>query len=389
MPRTTTSVDPATGLRLPTGVECRGDGQYRARKLIDGSRHSQTFATAAAARAWLEEVSVDARRNAFRDLREARRTTLRDVIDRYEREALGANSELLGAQELRTGHLPTIRADPVCDITMARLERHHIAQFRNRMRKAGYAKATIVRRLNILAKIIRYAIQEFGLGITDNPASSANVARPAYADVCRDRRLVGDEEERLIAAMETSCNSWDVWLVRWAIAQAMRRGETFALRWCDIDQERRVVTVHGRSGIRNKNGSVAERRPLMPEAIAILQQIPHGGPNDPVFPAGPRGAFSKRFERLVAAAGIADLTYHDLRHEATSRLAKRYNNKLDLMRVTGHRTLKSLNRYYNVQPEELAWTADRHARRSVARQAARAAGRPHRFSVAAFTLPTL
>jgi integrase len=48
-------------------------------------------------------------------------------------------------------------------------------------------------------------------------------------------------------------------------------------------------------------------------------------------------------------AGLEDLTFHDLRHEATSRLAKRYPNPMDLKRVTGHLTLKSLDRYY--QPD--------------------------------------
>ncbi|MBK3799343.1 tyrosine-type recombinase/integrase [Azospirillum brasilense] len=373
MPRPTTSVDPATGRRLPTGVECRGDGQYRARKLIKGARQSRTFATVAAARVWLEEVSVDARRGKHRDLRLAKRTTLGEVVARYEKDVLGDKSALRGAKEERTGHLPAIKGDEVCEVKMDLLEAKHIQGFRDRQLET-YAPATVVRRLTILQAIIKHARQAYGIEIASNPADGDEVDRPKDADVERDRRLVDDEEARLVAAMLASCNRWDVWLVLWALAQAMRRGETFALRWRDIDERRGVVTVHGRNRTGNKSGKKVEKRPLMPEALKILAQIPRGKPDDPVFPAGSPGAFSKRFERLVAAAELDDLRYHDLRHEATSRLAKRYKNPLDLMRVTGHLTLRMLNRYYNITPEELALFAAKHAARQAARQAARSAG---------------
>ena len=57
---------------------------------------------------------------------------------------------------------------------------------------------------------------------------------------------------------------------------------------------------------------------------------------------------------MVGRAKLQDLTFHDLRHEGTSRLAKRYPNPLDLKRVTGHRDLKSLDRYYKPDLTELA-----------------------------------
>ncbi|MCW3474957.1 hypothetical protein [Limobrevibacterium gyesilva] len=44
------SLDPATGRPLPLGVAYRGPYQYRARKLIDGTRVTKTFETAKVAR---------------------------------------------------------------------------------------------------------------------------------------------------------------------------------------------------------------------------------------------------------------------------------------------------------------------------------------------------
>lgn len=52
-------------------------------------------------------------------------------------------------------------------------------------------------------------------------------------------------------------------------------------------------------------------------------------------------------------AEIVGLTFHDLRHEATTRLARKLD-VLDLSRMTGHRDLKSLRMYYNPAAEEIA-----------------------------------
>jgi len=57
---------------------------------------------------------------------------------------------------------------------------------------------------------------------------------------------------------------------------------------------------------------------------------------------------------MTRRAGLTNLTFHDLRHEATSRLARYLSNPLDLMRVTGHRDLKSLDRYYQPIMQALA-----------------------------------
>lgn len=97
-----------------------------------------------------------------------------------------------------------------------------------------------------------------------------------------------------------------------------------------------------------------ETRPLMPgaksillEKLAMRSSVPDPGAH--VFDVGSEDSFSLRFGRQIKKFGVHDLTFHDLRHEATSRLAKLFPNPMDLKRITGHRDLKSLDRYY--QPE--------------------------------------
>ena len=46
--------------------------------------------------------------------------------------------------------------------------------------------------------------------------------------------------------------------------------------------------------------------------------------------------------------------FHDSRHEAATRLSAKLANVLELSAVTGHRSLKSLKRYYNPTPADIA-----------------------------------
>ncbi|MCW3474956.1 site-specific integrase [Rhodovastum sp. RN2-1] len=290
-----------------------------------------------------------------------------------------------GAEEDRLGHIPAILGDFIADVVLSKLTSKSVVGFRDRQQSL-YAPSTVVKRLNLLATVLNWARKDpWYLPLAVNPASADLVERPSDADAKRDRRLLvvsraqlrhaaargeeppKNEEEYLYDAVARSENKWDIWLVKWAIAQAMRQGESFALRWHDVDLDAKIVTGRGRHNRGTKNAKHRkergpELRPLMPQAIAVLEAVmPVGGlqPSALVFPAGSQMAFRVRFARLLARARVrhipaplkelgylSDLTYHDLRHESASRLAEIYKNPLDLMRITGHLDLKSLNRYY-------------------------------------------
>jgi len=51
---------------------------------------------------------------------------------------------------------------------------------------------------------------------------------------------------------------------------------------------------------------------------------------------------------------LVDLRFHDLRHEAASRLFERGLNSMEVASVTGHRTLQILKRYTHLKAGELA-----------------------------------
>jgi integrase len=361
--RQTQIIDPSSGLPLPVGVIYRGPSQYRARKLVNRRRVTQTFTTAKKAARWLTEIEIDVARGQFVDQTEAQRHTLGQIIERYRDEILGEDSEKRGAEKEK-GHLKIVLEDEVCSLRMSLLNSADIAAFRDRMKSVEYAPATIVRRLNLVQTIIEHARREWRINIANNPAQL--VKRPAGADHKRDRMFAppnsysmtesdGDithsEEERLLNACDADANPWLGSIVRFAILTGMRQGEIVGLRWSDIDLHIRTAIVRGAAGTVTKNGEIREV-PLMPGAVSLLKAI-RQPVRDRIFPID-QNVLKMRYRRAVKRAGIEDLTFHDLRHVATSRLAKLYPNPLDLKRVTGHKDLKSLDRYYHTTAVELA-----------------------------------
>ncbi len=350
------SIDPATGRALPDGVVYRGPRQYRARILIDGKSHSKTFATASSAGRWIREQRVDSDRGVFIDRSEAERNTLGAILERYRTEV--SPTKRGGDREDNMLGVVT-KHDPIARVRLSALGSKDVAELRQRMVAAGYAPATIVRRLNLIATVINHARREWGIGMFENPAAAALVARPKGADRKRDRRLAPPqgkdlgEEHRLFDRLAAEKYQHHlIPLVRLAIETATRQGELCALRWDDVHLDKRVMTIRGLSGVGSKNGEI-RHVPLSTAACDALRALPRTLHTNRCFPVD-QATLKVAFMRAVKRAGIADLTFHDLRHEATSRLAKTYTNPLELMRVTGHKTLSMLARYYHVDAEELA-----------------------------------
>lgn len=65
-------------------------------------------------------------------------------------------------------------------------------------------------------------------------------------------------------------------------------------------------------------------------------------------------ALKHAWERACATADIVNLHFHDLRHEATSRIAQKLPNHIELASVTGHKDFRKLGRYYHPRASELA-----------------------------------
>lgn len=349
-------IDPETRKPLPRGIWYRGPAQYQARMQVDGRRIRRTFETAALAQAWLEQAGAKTKLGQPLDSPELEKITIGRLVENYRDQVMKD-----GREQDRVGHIPALLAD--AQLSMCRLSAFKapvVRAWRDRMIADGYSPATVVKRLNLLASIVNYANSEWLMQIA-NPASGSVIRRPPGADKKRNRRLVEEESEaeRLFAAISLSSCPDDLWLVKFSIEQGTRRSEAASLRWRDVNFNRRELKLHHTKTHKHQKEKGPEIRPLTPGAIRVLrdklasqEQTPAS--SEMIFAIGTMTAFSMRYRRLVARAGLEDLTFHDLRHEATSRLARILKSPLDLKRVTGHRDLRSLDRYYQPIPADIS-----------------------------------
>ena len=176
-----------------------------------------------------------------------------------------------------------------------------------------------------------------------------NIRRPSGS--CeRDRRLQGDEYERISVALAASGNAWAGPAFDLAIETALRQGMLFALRWEWVNLERRVITVPA-SFRRHGNKGVPAFLPLSRKAVAVLVGLPRSASG--VVLDTSQNSVSCIWKRTVKALGILNLRWHDLRHEAASRLFEKGLHPLEVASITGHKSLSMLRRYTHLQPEDL------------------------------------
>lgn len=158
----------------------------------------------------------------------------------------------------------------------------------------------------------------------------------------REGRLTGDEKTRLLAAAGRELQA----AIKLAIETAMRRGNIRHLRWQDINLERRTIRLE-------ETKTVAHTVPLSTAAIEVLRSLPRRL-DGKVFSWSKAGSITHAFAAARARAGIKNMRYHDLRHEALSRLAEHGFDVTHLAAVSGHKSWAALKRYVNLRAEDVA-----------------------------------
>lgn len=130
----------------------------------------------------------------------------------------------------------------------------------------------------------------------------------------------------------------------------MRQGELLSLSWPRIDMKRRLALLVDPEKIKNEEPRAV---PLSSAAIAVLKGLPRSV-SGLVLPVE-RLTLYHAFRYACDRAEIKGFTFHDLRHEALSRLAERGDfSVLEMAAVSGHKTLQMLKRYTHLQAEKLA-----------------------------------
>ena len=297
----------------------------------------KTFDTKAAAEVWARRIEEEIDRGVFVSRAEAENTTLAEALDRYAREVLPTKKSTrpvtYHARNVREG----LGALPLAAITSSVL-----AKYRDQQMAKGYAAQTVKHDLSLISRVLNICIKEWGIPLpAGNPVLQIKMPQVANA---RDRRLVGDEQARLLAAAHAYGGEIGP-LITWAIETAMRRGEIAAMRWDHLDRKARVLLIP-----ETKTGT-PRRVPLSTAALGVLDGLPRRI-DGRVWGMRP-DSISQAFERVCKVAGIEGLTFHDLRHEATSRLFEKGLNPMEVAAITWHKTLQMLKRYTHLRAEDL------------------------------------
>ena len=306
----------------------------------------RTFDTKTEAEAWAAVIESEIARGVFVSRTEAEATTLREALERYAVEI---------SAKKRSGNRESYiirgwQSSSLAARSLASIRGKDLAAFVRECESRGLGPNTVRLHLAILSHLFNTARTAWGMESLSNPVDLVKGQRPKLPRG-RDRRLVGDEQARLLSAALAYGGEVGP-LITWAIETAMRRGEIAAMRWEHLDRKARVLLIP-----ETKTGT-PRRVPLSVAALAVLDGLPrrmgHAAHNVDGRVWGMRpDSISQAFERVCGAAGIEGLTFHDLRHEATSRLFEKGLNPMQVAAITGHKTLQMLKRYTHLRAEDL------------------------------------
>lgn len=259
------------------------------------------------------------------------------------------------------------------------------------------APGTIRHNVGALARCFDWFVRERPTALPINPLRTLPRGYSRYsqldirvggvlrADIARERRLSAEEEVRIRAvlarrqdsegplAMRTHYSEALACLFSLALETAMRLREMYTLELSQIDFAKRTIFLDA-----TKNG---DRRqvPMSSVCVSLLSDYLAARANEIRVKHAPEirgreflfpwfdGDYSERsldrltarlsqqFRRVFEAADCEDLRFHDLRHEATSRLYERTSLRdREIASITGHRDLRMLARYANLRGSDLA-----------------------------------
>lgn len=288
----------------------------------------KTFRIKSAAEAWAREIERDMDRAEFVDRRSFKKTA-RELMENY-RDTVSPGKKGAHWEKVR---LKKLMREPWTLKPVNEITRSDITSWRD---SQGVSGASVRREMTLLSSVFNHAIKELGYPIK-NPLQG--VSKPKENEA-RNRRPTGSEFGALRSRFEKT--SMEL-LVELATETAMRLGELCSLKWVDVHLEERFIRLYD-----TKNGSPRDV-PLSKRAVQLLQAQPKAEKVIGIT-AGTAGVY---WREACKELGIEDLHFHDLRHEATTRLAAKLD-MLELSRVTGHKDPRMLRRYYNPTPAELA-----------------------------------
>lgn len=231
------------------------------------------------------------------------------------------------------------------DKTISQVDKTEVLALRNELVSLGRSGDTINHYFNAISKLYQMLSDELSI-TTPNPIKSIKRMPPGKG---RTLRLNGDNEGIFIDCCKEVNHKYLVHIVELAIETGMRKGELMNIQWADVDIDYRRIYVH-----KTKNGE-SRQVPLTLKAIEVINKLKENDQQSEYIFQCSTPSLRKSFQKAKQKAQtkwvgtgknlFEDLRFHDLRHEALSRLSDAGLNVLELAHISGHRTIAVLSRY--------------------------------------------
>jgi len=260
-------------------------------------------------------------------------TKIGDLLKRYREEVLpNKKSAPVESYIIERFQQHTLGSVLTCEVVGA-----DITKYRDQ-RLSLVKEGTVHRELSVLRHCFEVARKEWGIPLKTNPVSGITMPSPGKP---RKRRVTKAE----LSALRLACSHPLLWqIITMAIETAMRRGEIVAMHWDHIDWDNGTLLIPD-----TKNG-YPRSIPLTHKAIEVLKELPK---KDTSVIGMTGNAVRLAWERLKKKAGVTDLRFHDLRHEAISRFFEMGLSVPEVALISGHRDPRILFSYTHLRAEDV------------------------------------
>ena len=163
----------------------------------------------------------------------------------------------------------------------------------------------------------------------------------------RERRLSLKEEATLLDYFgEDKFKHYMVDVIKFALYSSRSQSEITRLRWSDLDEAEFTIKIRDlKKTYLSDNIKIAK---LTKKALEVILRQPRT--NEFIFPLNHK-TISTNFTRACKLLEINDLRFHDLRHEATSRLFEAGHSIIEVHHFTLHEDWATLTRYAHAKSD--------------------------------------
>jgi integrase len=343
------------------GIQVRGPHQYRAQVRRNGVYQSKTFETLREAQEWRRIVEGKVTGDEFIDLRRARTTTLAQACDwmldgklygnRPDAKNVVAKLRYWKTSKFADWSLISLHDWELIEWRRETLDEDNVEDGETCGPEAECGPQTVIHRLNALSKLLQTWARAHKVPL-DNPVKPG--VRPAKPDG-RDRRLMENEEDRLLDAAEKSSRPWLKAAIIISIETCVRQSELAGLTWSRV----RLIGEYPCIDLPRSKNDKPRRVPLSVRAVAAFKSLSRQASADAaasksILPVETGRGIIHAFRDAVIQREFPNLRWHDLRHEGISRLFELTDlRENEIMAISGHLMPAMLARYTHLRADRL------------------------------------